>query len=185
MYKELISSGHEHIVYRSNFKKYALKRPTFTNQVAFWLYNFDPKIIEDEYREADQMVEGSTIRTPRWRVFTHPERLGGRKPYPLWKRILTRKKYLVGQEFIEEDNSVDNIKQVLQEQNQDHLVQRFISNRSNFITRNGEIFYIDPTKGIFIAGLLDRLGIIPKSQVLALENKFLVFFRKVLGKPWD
>ncbi|EKD90948.1 MAG: hypothetical protein ACD_30C00055G0001 [uncultured bacterium] len=170
MERVFIGSGHEHIVFKGQNPDYVYKTPTLLNQAMFWIFNFDPRIINGEYKEIEDQLKNSNIKFPEWRVLAFPNGLESkRKPRLLW-RFLSKKTYVVRQKWIEEDNSISDVRNIIKSETPE-LIHRYDTNPTNFISHENSVYYIDPTKSVSLSGILDRLGILSKKRYRLIRDK--------------
>lgn len=160
MRHEQIGSGKEHRVYQSRFPEWVLKKPTLKNQLMFWLFRFNPKIVRAEHEITADALQSTQVLFPKWRVFILPQFNKKFGPFTL------NKGYVTAQEKIIEDNSLSKqeIIEILKSEEQSYLLARFDISPDNFMTQDKKLYNVDPTKGIMFSGIMDRLGIMSKQR---------------------
>lgn len=137
--RELIGSGREHEVFRSNRDGWVLKRPKGPILAALTLSGFGPKKVIQELRETEDLISSSQIlRSPETRVFPF-----GRG-------------YVIAQRFVEEDGSVEDIRAKLKQEGQKLMANRYSLAHGNFINNNGRVYLVDHSHAFYRLG--ERLG---------------------------
>lgn len=159
----IMAKGMEHIVLSPlKTDKYVIKVPRILNRLSFWPY--DPvSIIREELDEARKLVKDTRVQIPRTNI--HPgisEQFGN--PYT---------GYVIRQHRIIEDQSVSDIQKYLEEEKLSSLVEEFKHEPRNFISNEGSVYWVDPTKG-FMGRVFER------SRVMDLNKwrKIKVFLHK-------
>ncbi len=159
MERELVGQGGEHTVYKANTKKeVVIKKPRpLTHLSVKYLWGGAEKI-KQEIEEAQLLVENTVVTIPNTRVWS------------------MHNSYLVTQEMIEEDNSV-NIGEQLQEYGPHSLYTLYQLSPENFASQNGNIYWLDPMKG-----LLSRF--LESSHLLSVEQykQMKLSVKKKLGR---
>lgn len=118
---EIVGFGREHLVLRSNQNSSrVLKFPWFFNRTS-------GREVAREIRRHKQMAQNSGIEVPNTRVFID-------------------KRYVIDQEFVQSDNSVDLMEYIGGLPN-NFFINRYISNKSNFVASQGKVYWIDLTYG--------------------------------------
>lgn len=162
MERIIIGRGREHVVFRAKHRNnIVLKKQTWLSLVSLRLAHLNAQDVLAEIRDACQMVEGSRIRIPNTRLF--PFRNG--------------RSYILAQTFIEEDQSVPNIREYIAREQIPFLVDKFDLNPSNFITCKNIVYWVDPTKGAsLLARPLEKLGLLNRIKYVTLKARVKRFF---------
>ncbi|MDD2823207.1 MAG: hypothetical protein PHQ59_03950 [Candidatus Daviesbacteria bacterium] len=147
----VIGKGMEHIVLQPKRKELSewglVKIPRLQAVLSLWPY--EPlQVLRAELREAQVLVVGTKVKIPR--TYIHKTRSG-------WPGSLFPG-YVIRQELIKEDGSVPNIRDVLIQENLHTLAAEHGHEEGNFKSKDGFVYWIDPTKGP--AGrILENVGI--------------------------
>lgn len=165
--REFIGQGHEHKAYRSlRQPNHVFKVPRLYSHITLLGENAS-KVLREEINESRQIIEQTDVEIPRTIIVRMRRKALGLIPIDT---------YVMGQEFIEDDSSVENISEYLLDQGLESLLTNYKPRPSNFISREGTVYWIDPTRGR--GRLLERLGIMKVSTY----RKTLRSFRKTLQK---
>ncbi len=126
--RKLIGQGLEHTVLESKIPGIVLKRPRLINRLSLnYLFGGTQTVIK-EFAETKSQIKGheANVRVPAMRLF------------PLGKS------YIIAQEYIECDKSVD-IGAKLGSLGLTYQENRFRTNNKNFSCKDGVVYIIDPT----------------------------------------
>lgn len=160
MERELIGQGSEHYVLRKSNSRFVVKLPTEIGLMSLRLNGRGIEALDNEREFWENMIADSPVRIPTTRVF---------------KR---QKDYVMGQRFVEEDSSVDNIEEYLKSLGLDLLAKRYYLNPDNFRSNRGVIYYLDPTKSMTYR-LIERFFKIPFPTIIDLVWRFQRLKRKI------
>ena len=138
--RELIGHGREHEVFRSNREGWVLKKPKAPILMALALSGFGPQKVIQELRETEELIASSKIlKSPETRIFPF-----GRG-------------YVIAQRFVQEDNSLEDIRAKLKAEGQTLMANRYSLLHGNFVTNNGGLYIIDHSHAFYRFG--ERLGL--------------------------
>lgn len=126
-----IGEGKQHQVFlnshiNSHPCEFVLKKPKFIHALFFHMLRFSAKDIENDFQEDRDRIKNSSVKIPKTRIF----------PF--------NKSYVIAQEFIAPDISLEDITPLLG--NNQYLLDRYRSNPRNFIYHSGDVYFIDPVK---------------------------------------
>ncbi len=160
MSRERIGNGWEHEVYVSKREGWVLKRPTRMNAVSMLVLGYgSEKMVKEINQARSEIRESSRISIPETRVIRFPLlRLGTR---------FFGRSYIVAQRFINEDHSVADISEVVQE-GQNTMSGRYQTAPDNFRTNGGIVHLIDPSHAFYRFG--ERLGF-SYEQLVAIRSR--------------
>lgn len=131
-YREEIGQGHEHLAYRSTTSGHILKHPRLVNTIVLrTIFQGGVDTIRQEFLNAQQRIDGTTIRIPKTHVLPSP--VHG---------------YVIGQEFIPNDPDTD-IRNTLMQEGAKYLVKRYDASPDNFAYFQNTVYWFDPTRGRF------------------------------------
>lgn len=138
--REVAGEGFEHnIFWTSPDRRWVKKLPRRLNYASMAGLNRS-HAIKNEVSQAQELVEGTAVKLP----ITHVHRLNGG--------------YIIHQQWNEEDNSVSNVREHLTQEGLQTLVDEHKHESLNFVSQEGVVYWVDPTKGV--AGrFLERLGV--------------------------
>lgn len=160
--RTLLGRGMEHEVYLpSRQNGHVLKVPRGRNLVSIFPEKAVP-MIRQELKNAEELVSGTRIRIPDTQVFKMPSRLG----------------YVIKQERIEEDHSVPDVESHLKSQNLQTLVDEFKHEPKNFISSQGTVYWIDPTRGT-MGRILERMHVMNIESYRRLRRRASKIIRAV------
>jgi len=158
--RKYLSKGWEHSVYLSNFNKQTvLKVPHLTTTLSLKTFFNGYKTIQKELELSHELIKSTNIKIPKTRI------------------IPIKKSYVITQELIENDNSI-NIADSLA--NHPQLLSHYDSKPSNFASQNGIIYWLDPTKGP-IGRLIEKTGFIDIKNYRRITIKIKKFKRAIRG----
>ncbi len=149
--KELIGEGYEHMVYKRPTSKFVLKTPTPLNIKSIRLSGKGPRALDSEREFWEKMISNSPVRIPPTRMF-----------------LSESKVYIMGQRFIEEDGSIEDVASYLRSQGLQVLARKYELDPTNFKSNQGVLYLIDPTKGIE-GRLIERFLKIPYPVFITLR----------------
>lgn len=157
--RAFISKGWEHSVYMSRIPGWVLKKKTGKmNCILSTLSGVTTGDIRDEYLKAQVLADEIGIKVPKTRVF----------------EFRGKSSYVVGQEYIHGDNSVD-IKQYIETNNLKQKMHGFDVRSKNFISSEGEVYWIDPNRGFLRYRIMD----VAYKVKNFLERKLALFARNL------
>lgn len=149
MEKILIGQGWEHRVYRlPQYPEWVFKVPTKQQRLFLALFLFDAKIIEQEYREAEHILDNSRVKIPQSTFFYYRD----------------KHKYLIKQQFIQEDDSISDPRQFMIDNHLHHLIEHYDRSSLNFLSNQEFLYWVDPTLGGSVSGFLARRGILSRHK---------------------
>jgi hypothetical protein len=153
MERQFVGQGWEHQVYRSkSHPNKVIKVPTPESLRFFKFFRLDPKLVQKEYQEAVSLVADTTIKIPDTRF------------------LYLRDRYYIVQDFIEEDFSLKNARELLKNQGLFELLEKYDRGGSNFISNRGTLYWIDPTVGGSITGFLARRGVLSRRKTRQIKS---------------
>jgi hypothetical protein len=156
MSREIIGQGHEHTVYRvNNNDEWVLKKPRFIQRSLY-----SAQEIQQEITTNTQLLDNENVIIPPTRLFP----ING--------------SYIIAQKFIEEDFSMDIREQFL-EQDNTYLLQRYNNQPKNFISNQGNIYWIDPTKGP-ITRILEKYHIMNEPTYRKISDRI----KRIIGRKF-
>lgn len=154
-----LGGGLEHKVWqRSDAPDIVFKTPKKINAVLLNRYFGGVQKVRDELEEAGKTAETVGLKAPRTII----------EPFG--------KNYMMAQEYIQDDHSVTDIDERLRNCGNEDFLTWYQQNPSNFASREGNIYWLDPTKGP-IGRLLERF---PKTE--RKMRKLLARERRVANK---
>jgi len=157
MERKEIGKGWEHRVYNSSVgKQRVVKYPNRVNSFILNRFFGGIETVRQELAEAQILIENTPLRIP------HTHILPGRRGY------------VIGQEKIDHDESMD-IRNHLMEIRISYLLEKYNSNPENFAASQGVTYWLDPTKSP-IPRILDRTGIITSQQWRGVKIRRNTFF---------
>jgi hypothetical protein len=138
--RQKISQGAEHFVLRPILHEtdIVLKIATPLNYL-FMLGADQAEIIRQELVEAQGLVNGTNLKIPRTHI------MAGERLSVLGTNT---RGYVVGQKYIEEDESVPDIGTFLANEGLTSLIDEYKYEPHNFISNKGVVYWVDPTKGL-------------------------------------
>lgn len=168
--RQLLSSGIEHTVLLSTLRlslSVVLKKPNCFNYVSM-VGKDRAAVLRQELSQAKELIKDTDVQIPRTLIYG----VNGRFLY-----IFPTKGYIIGQEYIEEDGSVPNMQEHLQNQGLVSLVDEYIHEPRNFISRGGIVYWIDPTRGTMgrILESMDIMSLITYRRVRRRMSKVIRF----------
>lgn len=165
--RQMLSNGMEHRVFISNNNSIVLKRPRPLTYLSFLGRN-PSSVIRNELVEAQESLNETNVQIPRTLIYSSNNKRFG----------MILESYVIGQSFIEEDRSIINPENHLKEQGLDSLVEEYKHEPRNFISNNGILYWIDPTKGI-IGRILERMHLMTLKDYRKLRTKIGKFFKTI------
>lgn len=157
---ELIGQGNNHHVWRSkHHPQLVLKTPK--PHIARFNAVFRPPLeLQRDVLNLDPDLPSDTnLTVPKSRLISL---------YP---------QYIIAQEYISEDNSVPDILASFEAQNLHYFANKYRSNATNFISKEGQIYWIDTNYGP-INYLLLRSGLLTPEQYQSLKIRLKRTLRK-------
>lgn len=156
MEREYVGRGGEHKVFRmKKLRNYVIKTPTIFNLWFLKTFGLSAEIIKKEYAEGEALTENTGIRVP----------------FSIVRLRENGRRYSITQQYIKEDHSIDDVRAYIQSRNLPHVLDRYDLSPQNFITNDGIVYWVDPSKGAHIWGLLDRKGILSRQKSAAIQAK--------------
>lgn len=125
-----LDGGLEHKVWqRSDAPDIVFKTPKKINAALLNRYFGGVQKVRDELEEANKTAHASGLKIPRTII----------EPFG--------RSYMIAQEYIQDDHSVANIEERLHKSGNKDFLTWYQQNPSNFASREGKIYWLDPTKG--------------------------------------
>lgn len=140
--RKFLGEGRQHTVWESRRPKKVLKTAKLSRYLSLRLLGFDSKSIVRDFQEASELTKSSRIQVPKTRVISIRTRRFGFGKF----KFSLEKGYIIEQEEIERDDSIDTRK-ILAEEKQTYLLDKFDINLSNFVASQGIVYWVDPVKG--------------------------------------
>jgi hypothetical protein len=155
--RERVTTGMEHVVVRParlacqtegqdrRAEVLKISRPFNRLTLSFG----DPvEILREELGVCQKLVEETCVRIPKTQIY--------RTNSVCFGRFVVRS-YVIRQDYVEEDGSVSNIREVLQQQGLVTLLDEYDHEPGNFVGNGGSVYWVDPTRGM-VGRLLERTG---------------------------
>lgn len=157
--RELIGRGIEHNVYKARLGKSAvLKISRFFNRLSLGI-NPAP-VIRQEREKAQALISNTDVRIPRTLIISFDAKVLG----------VPVKRYVMGQQYIQDDGSVMDIGRHLAGQGLDTLVDEYVHEPRNFKSHKGVVYWVDPTKGT-IGRVLETTGVTSLQRYRKIRRK--------------
>lgn len=163
--RPVIAQGIENTVMRGE-RDLVLKVPRPFNCLSMIGRN-PVEVLRQELAEAQELIEGTKVIIPRTMILT------GRKRIVPGIHIKT---YVIGQKYVEEDGTILNPQQHLADQGLDTLVEEHKHEPRNFISDNGVLYWIDPTRGT-VGRILETTKIMKLETYRKLRRKLSKIIR--------
>lgn len=150
-----IGRGKEHKVFRNQESGEVVKIPHLYNALMLRFLFGGLRALVQEIDNTIKTVEGTNgeVQVPKTRITSD------RKSY-----------YIIRQEFIAEDRSINDIRTVLQKHRLTSLVTRYDVSPDNFASQGNVVYVIDPTKNPFTR-IIDRFGIIDEQKKASIVKR--------------
>ena len=140
-----------------------LKRPHRFNALTLHYLFGGEKTVRREIDDFREMVSGKeNLEVVDTQVYPVPRKKG----------------YIISQPFMEEDHSVPGIKAHLQSQGMDLLVLRYDTQPDNFVSTNGTVYLLDPTKGPLVR-FVTQTGLMSEETYRRRRVMLKKFIRRV------
>lgn len=156
----VIGEGKEHTVLKKPDSNIVLKTPKPIHM--FLMFGRDrAETLRQELAEAQRLIENTEVKIPRTLIYsTHEFKIAG----------IRTSGYVIGQKFVKEDGSIEDIKAHLEKYNNSKLINIFNTEHQNFISNKGVLYWIDPTRGI-VGRLLENMKIMKSSTYRSIRHK--------------
>lgn len=167
--RPILSQGMENIVLRGKSDSVLKISRPFNSISMIMAGRNQADVLREELAEARALVSGTSVRIPRTIILSGKERniLG-----------MHTKPYVMGQRYVEEDETVSNIQSHLAEQGLDTLVEEYRHEPRNFISNNGTVYWVDPTKGT-VGRMLETTKLMKLETYRKIRRKFSKLIRAV------
>jgi hypothetical protein len=161
--REVIAQGMEHNVLRpaSGRPDIVVKTPRPFNTLS--MVGRDPaQVLRQELREARESVHGTEVQVPRTMILGINKSVLG---------VIPVRRYVIGQRYIQEDESVPDVQGKLTNNGLNSLVDEHKHEPRNFITQNGIIYWVDPTRGT-VGRILERTRVMKLDTYRRIRRRF-------------
>ena len=85
--------------------------------------------------------------------------------------VIPVRRYVIGQRYIQEDGSVQEVQERLANNGLRSLVDEYKHEPRNFITQDGIIYWVDPTRGT-VGRILERTRIMKVDTYRKIRRRF-------------